>query len=119
MHPAESRTFKTLPLLSPSTLLPGDPLNSSQSPTSSTSAGGGAPAALAPEEMAHVISELRSPGLSEERMRALLALVGVQLDDKSGESGGCKKERSEAGEEENNADLVSRSSACVMLRCRG
>lgn len=34
--------------------------------------------ALEPEEMAHIITELQSPAVNEERRRVLLKLVGIE-----------------------------------------
>lgn len=85
MHPDLSRSFMRLPQITlssthllhanESSFLPNTPPVSTQAqiPLSLP-----ASPALESEEMAHIITELQSPAVNEERRRVLLKLVGIE-----------------------------------------
>lgn len=80
MHPDFSRTFMRLPgiAFSPTCLL-GTNISSPSPPYSApVPVSLSASPVLEPEEMAHIITELQSSTVSEERRRVLLKLVGIE-----------------------------------------
>lgn len=86
MHPDFSRTFMRLPgiAFSPTCLLgtnissPSPPYSAPASAQAQVPVSLSASPVLEPEEMAHIITELQSSTVSEERRRVLLKLVGIE-----------------------------------------